>query len=333
MRVPMMAAATCAAAFLVSLSASAQQTPAQPAPQQQAPQQQAPQQPQAGNNDDIVVTGERMRSILRDFVGDISAPANSSDNQLARWDHRICTGVFGMRNRDQAQFIADRIAERAFAIGLDASPPGCRADIVIFVTPDANALSHTLATEYRGLLAVRRDINRHTPNLSALDNFATSSRPVRWWHVTDTVSADGMRVGEPSGNMMQTGGATVRVFSPSRLRSAVRQDFDRVIIVVDARQAAGRTLSALADYLAMVSLAQLSPSIETADYPSVLNLFSPDRSITGLTNWDLAYLDGLYHAPRNATSAREQEGRISERMNQTLGAEAPAPTPASQPSP
>ncbi|MBI3437792.1 MAG: hypothetical protein HY054_03920 [Proteobacteria bacterium] len=315
MRVLVTMAATCAALSLLALSAPAQQAP---------PSQ---------TNDEIVVTGERMRSILRDFVGDISAPANSSDHQLARWDHRICTGVFGMTNRDQAQFIADRIAQRAFAIGLDASPPGCRADIVIFVTPDANALSHTLATEYRGLLAVRRDVNRHAPDLATLDNFANSSRPVRWWHVTDTVSADGMRIGEPSGNMMQTGGRAVRVFSPSRLRSAVRQDFDRVIIVVDARQAAGHTLSALADYLAMVSLAQLSPSIETASYPSVLNLFSGDRSINGLTNFDMAYLDGLYHAPRSAYSSRQQEGQIVDRMEQTLNQASPSPQAPAQPTP
>ena len=125
-------------------------------------------------------------------------------------------------------------------------------------------------------------------------------------------------------------GTRVRVFSPSRLRQAVRQDFNRVIIVVDARQAAGHRLDALADYLAMVSLAQLQPTIETASYPSVLNLFSNDQSITGMTNFDIAYLDGLYHAPRNANSAREQEGRIVDRMDQTLnqaGPQVPAPSP------
>jgi len=288
------------------------------------------QQPPTQSDDEIVVTGERMRTILRDFVGDISAPASSHENQLARWDHRICTGVFGMTNRDQAQFIADRIAQRAFLIGLDASPSGCRANIVIFVTPDANALAHSLAREYRNLMALHRDENRSTPNAAALENFATSPRPVRWWHVSTTYTEDGMRVGDPIGGSMSMGsGALVRVFDPSRLRRATRQDFDRVIIVIDARQAAGHTLSALSDYLAMVSLAQLAPSIETAAYPSVLNLFSSDHSETGMTSWDIAYLDGLYHAPRTANSATEQEGRIADRMNQTLNNQAP---PAASPS-
>jgi len=292
----------------------------------------AGQQMSAHGGDEIVVTGERMRTILHDFVADISATP-SDENQIARWDHRVCTGVFGMTNREQAQFVADRIAQRAFSVGLDAGAPGCRANIVIFITPDANALSHTLATEYRSLLAVHHDNNTHTRGLDALDSFASSTRPVRWWHVSDTVSQDGFRMnpaddhGAFHGDMSMGMGAQVRVFSPSRLRQAVRQDFSRVIIVVDARQAAGHRLDGLADYLAMVSLAQLQPSIETASYPSVLNLFSDDRSVTGMTSWDIAYLDGLYHAPRNANSSREQEGRIADRMGRTLNQSGASPQP------
>ena len=316
MRFSVLAAMTAAVLALQS-GALAQQPPAQSTAENTA-----------HNNDEIVVTGERMRSILRDFVGDIAAPASPRENQLARWDHRICTGIFGMTNRDQAQYIADRIAQRAFAIGLEASPSGCRANIVVFVTPDANALSHMLASEYRGLLALRRNVNVNTPNMAALDSFTTSTRPVRWWHVSNTYTADGMRVGDPMGGMASENGALVRVFDPTRLRRAVRQDFERIIIVVDARQAAGHTLAALSDYLAMVSLAQLAPSIETAAYPSVLNLFSNDGSVTGMTNWDLAFLDGLYRAPRTANSAREQEGAIAERMNQTLNAPDHAPATA-----
>jgi hypothetical protein len=287
-------------------------------------------QPATNNNDEIVVTGERLRTILRDFVGEVSAPVSGGENQLARWDHRICTGIFGMTRREQAQFIADRIAQRAFAIGLEPGRSGCKANIVIFVTPDANALANSLVGEYRNLLALQRDVNHNTPNAAALENFSTSSRPVRWWHIANTYSADGMRVSDPIAPMATANGALVRVFDPSRLRRATRQDFDRVIIVVDARQAAGHTLSVLADYLAMVSLAQLSPTIETAAYPSVLNLFS-DGSVTGMTNWDIAYLDGLYHASRDANSANQQEGQIANRMSGTLNAEDAPPPPQASP--
>ena len=294
------------------------------------------------NRDEIVVTGERLHTILRDFVGDIST-TSSGENQIARWDHRICTGVFGMTSRDQAQFVADRIAQRAFAAGLDAGGPGCRANIVIFVTPDAHALAQTLAANYRNLLAVHHDLNVGTRGQAAVQDFVSSTRPVRWWHVTETVSAEGFRLNSANGHLAfndegsMNMGTQVRVFDPSRLRQSVRQDFNRVILVVDARQAAGKRLDALADYLAMVSLAQLSSHIETAAYPSVLNLFSSDQSVTGMTRWDVAYLDGLYHATRQARSSAQQEGEITERMNRTLNSgEAPhaqdAPA-APQPSP
>lgn len=320
------------AILTAALAACLLQTPAVQA--QTPPAQAAAEQPaaQSGNDDEIVVTGERMRHVLQDFVAGISAPANSSDNQLARWDHRICTGVFGMTHRDQAQFLVDRIAQRAYAVGLESGAPGCRANIAIFVTSDANMLARALATEYRGLMSLRRETNRHAPNSSVLDAFMDSQRPVRWWHVSNTVSADGMLVGERTAAATQAGGVMVRVFDPSRLHSAVRQDFDRVIIIVDVRQAQGHTLASLADYLAMVSLAQLQPSIETAAYPSVLNLFSRNnQSVTGMTNWDIAYLDGLYRAPRNAYSSRQQQGRIADSMEQTLTGPDAAQTPPASP--
>src|SRR5262249_26000149 len=157
-------------------------------------------------------------------------------------------------------------------------------------------------------LAVRHDLNVGTQGDAALQSFVNSDRPVRWWHVTETVSSDGFRANSADAHQAFNGdgsmmgmGSQVRVFDPSRLRQAVRQDFNRVIVVVDARRAAGKRLDALADYLAMVSLAQLSPQVETAAYPSVLNLFSNSaQPASGMTSFDISYLDGLYHATRDA---------------------------------
>jgi hypothetical protein len=75
----------------------------------------------------------------------------------------------------------------------------------------------------------------------------------------------------------------------------------------------------------------LSPRIETAAYPSVLNLFGNSaRPVTGMTAFDVAYLDGLYHATRNARTANQQQGEIADRMDRTLNGPAPA---AQQPAP
>ncbi|MEQ1492852.1 MAG: hypothetical protein ABL932_20090, partial [Terricaulis sp.] len=162
-----------------------------------------------------------------------------------------------------------------------------------------------------------------------LEDFTTSTAPVRWWHVNQTVSADGQELGTDAsggGSQVIRGGPP-----PSRVRRATRQDFLRVLIIVDARQAQGVQLQALADYLAMVSLAQLSPDGHTVGTPTILNLFT-DRDAggvvpTGMTEWDEAYLEGLYTARRTAPREIWQQRDIARTMTEQLDPNAqPAPS-------
>ena len=70
----------------------------------------------------IVVTASAPEAVQR-FVERVSvAPATAE--QLARWDNEICTGVAGLPRR-QAEFVADRIAQRAHAVGLAPGAPNC----------------------------------------------------------------------------------------------------------------------------------------------------------------------------------------------------------------
>ncbi|MGH6951328.1 MAG: hypothetical protein ACREH4_10665 [Vitreimonas sp.] len=76
----------------------------------------------AQQEEEIVVTGQRLHEMVREFVGEV-ALAPSSEDQLARWDRRVCAQLAGLGPR-HAQFIVDRIAQRSFALGLD---PGAQA--------------------------------------------------------------------------------------------------------------------------------------------------------------------------------------------------------------
>jgi hypothetical protein len=109
----------------------------------------------------------------------------------------------------------------------------------------------------------------------------------------------------------------------TRLRSVERQDFNRVVIIVDGQRASGYPLDGIADYVAMVTLAQVDPGAMTLEYPTILNLFAtdPDAVSFEMTNWDLAYLDGLYRSTRNSASVTQQVRDISRRMagNRTPG--------------
>ncbi len=265
---------------------------------------------------DIVVVGERLQEMVRSFVGEV-AEAPGSEQQMARWDRTICPLVAGLPQH-QMQYMADRIAQRAHQVGLEAEGPGCRANILIFVTPDASVFAQGIVDEYRTLVAYYSTNGISTLGRGPLEDFTTTTAPVRWWHVNQTVSGDGQTIGgdAPGTQVMRTSQA------PGRVRRMTRQDFLRVLIVVDARQANGITFQALSDYLAMVSLAQLDPEGETTGTPTILNLFSARDSgsaiPTGMTEWDEAYLDGLYNARRTAPTDLWQRRDIAERMVQGL---------------
>lgn len=271
---------------------------------------------QAGAEPDIVVTGERLREVLREFADAASAEMPNED-QLPTWERRVCPGVVGLGAR-QAQFIIDRMAQRADAVDLGVRGPGCRIDILIFFTPDADRLAGVLADEYDDLFGVvQRDDTVQSQGQEGLAMFVASDLPVRWWHVSRTYTGRGGLVGE---------GGTVAVDSPSRVRRATNQRFSNVVIIVDAERAQGVRFDALADYLSMVALAQVDPEADFSGYPTILNLFGATPP-PGMTDWDLAYLEGLYSARPNAVSSDWQERDIARRMEEALapGAEAVGP--------
>jgi len=288
-----------------------------------AAQQEGPPQP------DIVVTGVRPEQI-QSFVEQITAVPPAVD-QIARWNDDICLSVAGL-DEEQGQYIVDRISYRAEAVGLDAGREGCRPNVFVFFANDADDFARRLVDERKSLFAYYHEEHIVTLGREALTAFAETPRPVRWWHVTQTRGADGDRLGsdqagnrsppppemdrtEPPDADALTGVQAVRS-QGTRIRAAERQDFNRVIVIVDGQRAAGYPVDSIADYIAMVTLAQIDPRAQTRDYPTVLNLFAddPENAAFEMTNWDAAYLEGLYRSTRNAASARQQVREISRRM-------------------
>jgi hypothetical protein len=259
----------------------------------------------AVTGEDVVVTAPTMREMVRNFVGEVSSAGQQE--QLGRWDRTICPGVAGMRRR-YAQALIDRLAVIAFTVGLEIGEPGCTPNALIYVTENSDALAQELVSEHEALVSRRNDFG-NTRGQDALTDFANTPRAVRWWHVSSTFSADGFRVNQ---------GETVGVRSMGRLRRGTREDFDRVLIIVDATRINGYRFGAVADYVAMAVLAQLDPQADTSGYATILNLFAdqPAARPAAITDWDLSYLDGLYHATRDARDSDRQEADIARRMRE-----------------
>jgi hypothetical protein len=245
------------------------------------------------------------------FVAEVSVP--TANGRLARWDRKICPSVVGLK-APYGQRLVDRIAAVSTAVGLQAGAPGCRPNMVIVATDDSQALARSVVdANPKAFVGWERGLSRGREALTA---FVETPAPVRWWHVTRTRTADG-------GDFDR--GATVRVRGVSRLRATTRDDFDHVIVLVDVNRIGMIRFETLADYITMVGLAQIDPDVSVAPGVSIIGLFA-DRdhgveAARGLTEWDAAYLLGLYGARREVIRGSAQEREIARAMIRELGGE------------
>jgi hypothetical protein len=111
----------------------------------------------------------------------------------------------------------------------------------------------------------------------------------------------------------------VTVEGPSRIHNGTVDELWDVIVIVDATKLAGTTWQQLADYLAVVSLAQINPKTDPAEFDSILNLFSNPAAYSGLTDWDRSYLQALYTFDQERVATAQHNeivGRIADRESE-----------------
>ena len=291
----------------------------------------SPQEPPAAaaTLEDVVVERRPLEELVREFVTEVGAPVRRRG--LARWHDRLCVGVVNVR-AELGQALADRVSQVGMELGLDIGEPGCRANVFIVFTDDGAALADAMVEESRR--AFRIGVGGLDRGRGALEEFRTAERPVRWWHVSLPVNADtGQRAVRLAGDVDEFGNPTaptIGVFAASRLSTQFRDDLKKAMIVVDIDELGGVNLAQLADYLAMVALAQIDPDADTAGYDTILNLFADPAGVDGLTEWDVSYLTSLYRvqgSPVLRINPRGQSGVIAaDMLRDRREAAEPAPT-------
>ena len=252
--------------------------------------------------DEVIVRGRRLSEIESDlriyidkFLGQVAAPARGRG--YARWHRTVCVGVHNLEN-SAAHYIVDRISKQAADLGLEPGEPGCSPQVnIIFATNAQETAAYMVEKQPRVFRPAAgfagTDLGR-----DALHEFVKSERAVRWWDVSMPVSAH-------NGGLAIETSATrlcgqpfcppqVTVEGPSRIHSGTIDELWYVIVIVDATKLTGTTWQQLADYLAVVSLGQIDPRTNPADFDSILNLFSNPTAYSGLTDWDRSYLQALY---------------------------------------
>ncbi len=256
----------------------------------------APAEPAAGGDiENITVTGQRpsvLRRLMLDFVMEIGNPVGGNFGRgFARWRDKVCVGIHNLSDARSAQYLADRITSVALDVGLKTGEPGCEPNLNVIFSTNGRDMATRLAESSPSVLRPFGGVFGTNQGLQALEEFKTSEAPVRWWQVTMIVDEHGYAATEvANGNY---GPPVVRSGGPSFLKTSDSDAIWGSYAIVDASKLNGAQLPQLADYLAMVSLAQIDPgSLPSSD--SILNLFKAARPASGLTEMDRSYLKALY---------------------------------------
>lgn len=271
-------------------------------------------EPQVAQEQEIVVTGERERDeAVREFVREVSVEAQH--DQLTRWDSPVCPLAIGMRPEFNA-YVEQTVLAVAREAGARADEEGCDVNLVVAIADDPGALVAALRDQRPWmfddvLMPERRRL-------------VESDAPVRAWSATHTRGADGRAVQEI---LLCMGGChlveQLTGVVPSRIERSTRRDLGVRFIVIDLDRVEGVTMQQLSGLVGMLGLAQID--IDRPVPPldgTILNLFhDPAAAPDDITDWDIAYLRGLY-AIELARSASAQRGRIASVMREELaGAE------------
>ncbi|WP_213068604.1 hypothetical protein, partial [Acinetobacter baumannii] len=101
---------------------------------------------------------------------------------------------------------------------------------------------------------------------AALRAFQTSNKPVRWWQQSMPVNSEtgerAVRIPGECANACSSPYDYAPVndtFAASRLTSQIADNIFRTIVVVDVNQTSRVSVQQLADYIAMVTFAQIDP--------------------------------------------------------------------------
>ncbi|MGH7019304.1 MAG: hypothetical protein ACREEY_05465 [Brevundimonas sp.] len=277
-------------------------------PQSATPQSAA--EPSATEIEDVEVVARMRAAQVRErvdaFIESNMAPPRG--RPLARWNKPVCVATAYLTPQ-YAQAVIDRVAARIIEAGGDVEGPGCKVDLMIVGADNGAEAARAL---------VRSDPRSFRPSRSATDRggdalrrFQDGDAPVRWWHVSLPVNVD---TGELAVHLDGEGYVTNTVRDASRLRTNVRDDLARVVVIVDFSRTGQVQSSALVDYIAFVALAQVNPDGELGGQDTILNLFERPADYTAMTQWDQDYLAALYKAVPNRPNIHAQARGIAEEV-------------------
>ena len=277
-----------------------------------------------------VETAAEIRQQAHNFARMFGATSVRLD-QLARWTQPVCATVQGLP-ADVAAKVVGRVEEVANALKVGALPAGCRPNIQIMFTDAPQALLDRVAAKNEHLLGYYHRSDR--------DRLKTVTHAIQAWYVTATGGDGGNVVGMTFASGATAPGTSGRAphgfqiddedntwWGPtgcgdkSKFTACLSSEFQSVLVVVDTGKVQDVSLGPIADYVAMLALAQPRSLDGCGLLPSVIELFAKGCAThaggDGLTRADMAYLTALYRIDLQARKAAQQRD-IGDRMAEML---------------
>jgi hypothetical protein len=279
---------------LSSIAGDAKATPPSPKQAQQAPATQ-PTLP------DVIVRAQReaLERGVQAFVS--SSIREPFEESLARWNSPICTLVVGLPPEED-KFVSARLSEIVVAAGAHLAPQPCKANFAVIVAAEPDAV---LKAWYKRDYRLFGDATENRIN-----GWLKTPRPARVWYNIKSESASGVPYAIAPAGLKGPPPAGMRFpFDNSAGASPVFnsvRDFSSVIVAIDSGRTKGTNLKKLADYAAMVGLAEIQLDADIGEVPTILRLFSAsdEAKPTGLSDWDGAFLKALYNTSQETKLQR-----------------------------
>ena len=255
---------------------------------------------------EVTASREKMRREIQTFVHKVT---RLEGEFVGRWGMSICPLVVGPSD-SQAQFIRHRLIEVQDTVRKQKSDANakCRPNLFVIITDEADQVLADWKERDPGMFRwkTREGVSR-----------SGGTGAVRTWHNAIVEPSDGSA---STGSRLQIPKVAGSASCPllGRIEKGCWEHITAVVVLVDTRATGKVTLTQLADYISVVSLSQIDLSADLGGVDSILRLFAqppPDVPPTGLTEWDHAFLNGLYRA---SYSPMDQQRDIEARMVREL---------------
>ena len=256
-------------------------------------------------SENVTVTGTKSREVLHNFAKAFATPATLT-GKIARWERRVCPVVVG-QNPHFTAFITQRIKYVALAAGAPVNiEASCNPNIEVVFTATPQALLDNVRKSDPLYLG-------YATSSAQRDALAAVTRPIQAWYTTETVDLDGVRrmdigTSNSNGNPQASLDGNPEdgldgIETPPIVRSngnhigdGIHSGFNHILIVIDSTKLAGQRIVPLSDYISMLALTQLNSLDACQQLSSIVNIMAAncDHPADGLTQFDFAYLQGLY---------------------------------------